>query len=1287
MLNIDAAGTALSTYYLDDPGLFLRDYRDRAGTVDTDGIRHARRELRRLVADTDETTALGQTRSRVLNWLACLGWQFSARPATLEEPVSGCDDSGTARAWVLVTPPGQHLDMSPTGRRAGRLRPQRQAEVVVRSGTLPAVLLTNGSELRVIRRDPGLGGEASYLTVDLPGLAALGDDHEWDILWALLRPEAFTPDGNGQTLWDALEKASSEAAEAVSEDLSGGVRTAITAVANGALDALRQNGQPLPGPRAVFADAMRIAYRLLFVAYAEDRGLLPVGTPAYDSGYSLRTVRDLAADLTLGWEPDGGYLWAALRAQWAMLLDGVDAGDLQIPGFDGGLFDPAKCPILDDPALIIGDTYVRDLVDALCWTQPALSVNRRDQVARRRVNYRELGVEQLGSIYEGLLAFEPQIAAAPMRLARLGRGQAAIIQVTEAGQVPDGADVLASYPPGSFYLFEATGQRKGSGSYYTPRQLAHFVVGETLRPLTETATPQQILSLRIVDPAMGSGGFLVPALHWLTEAYGEALARAGEDIDHKLDDHERATYRRLIVERCIYGIDLNPMAVELAKVSLWLATAAAGKPLSFLDAHLRCGNALVGATLASWESIPPVIRGSRDPGPDQGHGMATLFDLPAPDLRTVIATRKYLAVAPSDDRLQVRAKEHDFARLIDGDDFRRLRDLGDWWVTPFYSEDFRDAATWRRARWLIEHGQPFAEPSIAALFDQVRRYVRDEVRPFHWETEFPEVFFDDAGERRKDAGFDAVIGNPPWEGITFKAREFYGRFDPSYAFVKTKAGRLERQAQLRSQDDVAEAWDQEDRKLDGVKGFIKHSGQYRLLYSHGTTFNYYRAFLEQALTLLAGRGRLGFIIDSGVASDAATAEHRRELLDHCTVSQFVLCDNRNRIFPIDTREQFLLLVAGKEGATDPLPFTSGVDRLEDLLDLAARTLPIPQSVLKALAPDTLAVPDTRDPALLQLLAVIYQDRPLLLSPMPEGGWRIDWGREFDLHDDRAVLSASGTGAPLREGKHIHQFTSDFADPTYHLTVPDGERALLRRAMKRAKLKGDPYSRRRRRGEQPLTGEGIRPAGLESPFDQYRLGFRETARAGDERTLIAAVLPPGTAVTHAIHYFYRSEWNEARNGYETILPARAMAYLVGLLNSLVLDFVVRRKVGSHVTKSVMATVPVADVPLDSGPGATIAALSARLTCRSADFVELAGVLGCECGPLAPWEEQALRAELDARVARLYGLSAAHLELVLADFRQSADSEGSPVRPGDGYKHMVRREFARLASEGEGGAPAA
>jgi len=1282
MLNVTVTGTALSTYYLADPALFLHDQRGRTGADDAaDGVRHARRELRRLVADIDETSTLGQSRGRMLGWLACFGWRFPARPATLGEPLPGCDEAATERAWVLVTPPGQHLDTSPTGRRAGKLRPQRQAEVCARTGTLPAVLLTNGSELRVIRRDPGLGGEASYLAIDLAGLAELGDEHEWRVLWALLRPEAFSPAESGASLWDALEHASAEAAERVSENLSDGVRIAITAVANGALADLRRRHAPEPTPRELFGDALKAAYRLLFVAYAEDRGLLPAGTPAYDSGYSLRALREQAADPSIAWEPDSGYLWAALRAQWGLLRDGIDAGELQIAGFNGGLFARDSRQLLDDPGLIIGDAHVREVIDALCWTQPVRSVNRRDTVGRRRISYRELGVEQLGSIYEGLLSFEPQIAGTPKVRAVIGHGQSAVEQIIDADQVPEGAETLATYPPGTFYLFEATGQRKGSGSFYTPRPLAHFLVGETLRPLTQDATPEQILSLRICDPAMGSGGFLVPAVHRLTEAYGEALARAGEDIDHKLDDRERAAYRRLIVERCIYGVDLNPMAVELAKVSLWLATAAAGKPLSFLDAHLRCGDALIGATTDGWDSLPAPLQKSRDAEAGDDPAQASLFDVERPDLTTVIGIRQDLAASPSDDRLQVRAKEQRFARLISSDDFQRLRDLGDWWIAPFYLDDFRRAADWREGRRQIETGQPSPYPGIGALSARVRQQTRDDIRPFHWEIEFPEVFFDATGTRRPDAGFDAIIGNPPWEGITFKAAEFYGRFDPSYAILRTKADKLRRQAEMTERPDIAAAREHEDRKLASVKYFIKNSGLYRMLYAHGTTFNYYRAFLERELALLAPGGRLGLTIDSGVASDAATAEHRRELLDHCTIDSFVLCDNVNRIFPIDSREQFLLLVAGKGGATDPLPFTSSVSRLDHLLDLDSRTLPIPRATLAALAPETLAIPDTRDRALLDLLTAIYDHWPLLLEPMIAGAWSIDWGRELDVHDDRHLFAADATGLPLLEGKNIHQYVHDFAEPTYRLKEGTGERALVERVRKRAKKK--PGQFRRGTGERWLMAPGPRSGVLELPVDHYRPCYREIARGTDERTVIAAIVPPGTAITRKLHFFYRSAFDLAANGYRTVLPAPAMVFVVGLLNSLVLDFVVRRKVSSTVTKSVMATLPVADVPLGHGPGAEIVRLSARLTCRAPQFAELADVLGVECAPLPPGEDRSLRAQLDARVAHLYGLSADQLELILADFRGSADAEGSRVRPDDAYKQLVRKEFASLAGAASGG----
>lgn len=1277
MLNITVAGTTLSTYYLADPGLFLREQHEYTDTEGAgEGIRAARRELRRLIADIDETTTLGVTRRQMLSWLAYFGWRFPSLPQTLDEPLTAYDDPGDEsvaepRAWVLITPTGQHLDTSPSGRRSGKLRPQRQAETVVRTGHLPAVLLSNGAELRVIRRDPGLGGEASYLAVDLAGLAELGDDHEWRVLWALLRPEAFTSDTAGKSLWDRAEQASTEAADTVSENLSDGVRTAIRAVADGALADLRHRGVATPIPRALFADALKIAYRLLFVAYSEDRGLLPVGTPAYDSGYSLRMLRDHVADPTTVWAPDGGYLWSALRAQWGLLRDGINAGELQIAGFNGGLFDPHKCPLLDDPELTVGDLYVRELISALSWTQPTTGRNKQ-QVGRRRINYRELGVEQLGSIYEGLLAFEPQIADTPKALVRVGTGQQSRQQIVPTDAIPPAAVVIEEYPTGSFYLFEASGQRKGSGSYYTPRQLAHFVVGEALRPLVQDATPEQILSLRVCDPAMGSGAFLVPAVHFLTEAYGEALARTGEDIDHKLDDTERARYRRLIVERCIYGVDFNPMAVELAKVSLWLTTAAAGKPLSFLDAHLRCGNSIIGADLATWEGVPePAIdKGRRVEKIDEEQPM--LFDTEVPDLIHVLRQRQMLAETPSDDRLQVRNKEERFARLLKGDDWLRLRTLGDWWVAPFFHDELRQSSSgWRQGRRDIIAGQ--------IMYGDGQRLLgrtRDEVRPFHWEIEFPEVFFNSSGGRRSDAGFDAMIGNPPWEAITFKAAEFYGRFDPGYTLLRGKVEKQKRQDELSARSDVLEVKAGVDANLAGVKWFIRGSGSYRMLYSHGTTFNYYRTFLERELSLLASRGRLGLVIDSGVVADAATVEHRRELLDRCTVDRFVLCDNAEKIFPIDSREQFLLLVAGRGGPTDTLPFTSGVTSLEHLLRLDERTIGIPRHTIDALAPETLAIPDTRNSSLLDLLSTIYDKRPLLLQGMKAGDWRIEWGRELHIRDDAKYFSVDAEGLPLHEGKHLHQYVHNFASPAYRLKSEIGERALVERARKRAKIKRVSHLRRVR-GERHLRQSGPRVGVLELPVDQYRPVFRNVSSAGNERTLIATVMPPGCALLDAVPFFYRSAFDHEAGGYRTVLRAEAMVYLVALLNSLTLDFVVRRKVSGHVTKSVMATMPIVDIPLDHGAGKAVVDASARLVCRTPEFDELAEVLGAECGPLHSEVERMLRAGLDAQVARLYGLSSQQLEFVLADFEQSASGDGGPVRPSQDYKQLVREEFARLA----------
>jgi hypothetical protein len=212
--------------------------------------------------------------------------------------------------------------------------------------------------------------------------------------------------------------------------------------------------------------------------------------------------------------------------------------------------------------------------------------------------------------------------------------------------------------------------------------------------------------------------------------------------------------------------------------------------------------------------------------------------------------------------------------------------------------------------------------------------------------------------------------------------------------------------------------------------------------------------------------------------------------------------------------------------------------------------------------------------------------------------------------------------------------------------------------------------------------------LEVPRDLFRLGLRDVARATDERTLIAAVIPPGTALGHHVPFFHRSLQDDPKQGYRTLMDAESMLLLCGVLNSLVLDFVVRRKISTALTKAILATLPIPDPPVDGPERAAIVELAGRLTCVSPAFEELAQVVGVRCGPLGANERFALRAALDARVAHLYGLSEAQLRLVLADFRESK-GEGTPVPPNDAYKQAVLDQFDRLGrSEGGGRAePAA
>jgi hypothetical protein len=322
----------------------------------------------------------------------------------------------------------------------------------------------------------------------------------------------------------------------------------------------------------------------------------------------------------------------------------------------------------------------------------------------------------------------------------------------------------------------------------------------------------------------------------------------------------------------------------------------------------------------------------------------------------------------------------------------------------------------------------------------------------------------------------------------------------------------------------------------------------------------------------------------------------------------------------------------------------------------------------------MAIPDIREQSMLSLLAAIYGEHHLLYDEAHGRDWLGVHAREFNIEEDRQFFDRELSGPPLREGKHIHQFVAEFAEPTYRLN-PEGNKELARHEWRRAGYRlSIPNRVIRFRGERRLL-KPDRRGGLEVPMDQYRLGFRDVASATNERTLIAAVISPGTALAHSVPFLHRSVEGNPEVGYRTLVDAPSMLYLCGILNSLSLDFVVRRKVTNHLTKAIMATLPIPDPPVSSERRAAIIELAARLTCRSPAFDDLADVLGLPCAPLGRDEEVRLRTELDAHVAHLYRLDKDQLVQVLADFRRSR-GEGTPVRPDDAYKAAVLQAYDEL-----------
>ncbi|HNX40660.1 MAG TPA: Eco57I restriction-modification methylase domain-containing protein, partial [Methanothrix sp.] len=681
---------------------------------------------------------------------------------------------GDAKAWNVA------LDKSRQGKVLREMaNPSFQIDNYLRATPPKWAILTNGRLWRLYHEDTSVKMDC-YYEVNLPQIIEMVEQADGDLtafkyFYLFFRVQAFPQVPLGSSFLDRIREESLAYAQKIGEDLQENVYRAMKVLAEGFFaEPSNRLSHGAEDVRDVSENCMRLLYRLLFIFYAESRKLLNTDNKHYRE-MSLRKLKEeVAAKVDQGEAllAVRSTYWEGLKDLFRLINDGSEAfgyprEEFYIPAYNGGLFDPGKNPFLAEKR--IGNLHLAQAIDLLARS---LSQHENEKVF---VDYSSLEIRHLGSIYEGLLEYRLSIAEEPM-VAVKEKGKEVWLPRLECGS----KKVSESVEAGGLYLATDKGERKATGSYYTPQYIVKYIVKNTLAPLIDPLMEEammdrdlrgeilkKLLSIKVLDPAMGSGHFLVEATDYISREiiHAREIARQEDEQSEDVAENDIHWARREVVRNCIYGVDLNPMAVELAKLSLWLTTVASNKPLSFLDHHLRCGNSLIGADLDRLTVLPD---GRAEQTPLWSFGLKSHTE-------GLLKRYSLMASLPDDSLQMVKWKEEQFRLIKESELSRRLAELSNVWLSTYFGNSVKDDDYYE----LQNHLSPEKHPDWAGLRGQewfVRaQRLAEEKRFFHWELEFPEAF---SGETR---GFDAVIGNPPY------VRQEKLGFDKNYLVMKYKS--------------------------------------------------------------------------------------------------------------------------------------------------------------------------------------------------------------------------------------------------------------------------------------------------------------------------------------------------------------------------------------------------------------------------------------------------------------------------------------------------------------------
>ena len=774
---------------------------------------------------------------------------------------------------------GRALDTRGSGEhRRDFENPSYQIHVYLQETPTRWAVLTNGKQWRLYY-GPTSHRLDSYYEVDLPTILEQGDMEAFKYFYLFFRQEAFVEDATGDCFLDDVYDESNVFAEELGEDLQENIYEAIKILSEGFLQ-YPENDLDEDDLDLIHDSSLIYLYRVIFVLYAEAEGrdLLDTDNEVYEQSYSLNSLKqEVAEELDsgnpkyLGWRDN---LWSRLDELFNLIDNGsksrdIPEEDLYIPAYNGGLFrtDPGEDGSDEAQFLAthrVGDAYLARVIELLTRSEQS------DSGEKIFVDYSSLGVRNLGSVYEGLLEYQLNVADEPLALDDDG----AYVSADEGGEtVVEESEV---------YLTTDSGERKATGSYYTPEYVVEYIVENTLGPLVEDIRmdlagqsgfseggfaaefADRVFELKILDPAMGSGHFLTSAVDYLAREIIDAQEKQAnqQGVETVNQDHDINWARRQVVQRCIYGVDVNPLAVELSKVSLWLRTLAAEQPLAFLDHHLKTGNSLVGSDIET-------VLDTGDPDDGTEEGQLTLQDSFDRTRRQALehVTDQFEDLLAIDNETLSDIKEMETVYEAARDDplYQQLISMANVHTAEQFGLDVPGDAYERMAEALRDDSWGSIEKQDWYKSAQA---MADEQQFFHWELEFPIAFYEQDGERKEDGGFDAVIGNPPWVATA-------GRADVS-ANIDTG---------LRSYLEDA---------FDGTEN----------------QFDLYVAFYEQSIRQSRG-GHVGIIVPDAILTREQNAPIREYVLTSTSLSEIVRVGTA---FEGVETGAVILISSGKHGA-------------------------------------------------------------------------------------------------------------------------------------------------------------------------------------------------------------------------------------------------------------------------------------------------------------------------------------------------------------------------------------